>query len=225
MELKKKRLIVLAAGLVLLVLMILFGKYTKTLLSDADRFAELLRGSGIAGMAFMLLLVVVQVLLGVVPAGPFQIAAGYVYGPLQGAFLCVLGGMIGSVTAFLLVRRFGRRLLAVFCDEKKLESLERITGSPRWKVVLPLIFVIPGSPKDILSYAAGLTDFPLPLWAVVSSVGRLPAIILSALSGSALKDAQYGKAAAVLAVVCVISAAGGFLYRRCVSGMSGEEEN
>lgn len=222
MDQKKKRLLALAGTAVFVCMILLFGRYAKDLLSDADRFAAWLRGMGAAGEGIMVLLVIAQVLLAVVPGGPFQIAAGYVYGPVHGTLLCLLGSTIGSLITFLLVRRFGRGVIALFCGESQMKTLDRITASPRWKVVLPVIFVIPGSPKDLLSYAAGLTDLPVPVWLLIASLGRLPAIALSAVSGSAMQEAEYGKAAGVLALICVISAVGGILYRKYALGTRAE---
>lgn len=218
MSRKKKRLMVLAGAAVFAVLMVLFGRYAKDLFSDADSFASRLREMGPAGEGIMVLLVIAQVILAVVPGGPFQIAAGYVYGPVRGTLLCMLGSTIGSLITFFLVRRFGRGIIGLFCGRAQMETLDRITASPRWKVVLPFVFLIPGSPKDPLSYAAGLTDLPVPVWLLIASLGRLPAIALSAVSGSAVQEADYGKALGVLALICVISAAGGLLYRRYAAG-------
>lgn len=223
MKLKQKRALAVTAGIIFVTLMLLFGRYTKGLISDVDRFAAWLRGLGTTGEAVMVLLVVAQVILAVVPGGPFQIAAGYVYGPVRGTVLCILGCTAGSMISFLLVRRYGRRVIALFFGEDQMKTFDRIAESPRWKAVLPLLFLIPGSPKDLMSYAAGLTDLPAPLWILIASAGRLPAIILSAVSGSAVQKAEYGKAAAVLALICVISAAGGFLYHRYVQTEAGPE--
>ena len=100
MNQKKKRMLALAGAAAFVCLIILFGRYAKDLLSDADGFALRLRGMGTAGQAIMVLLVIAQVLLAVVPGGPFQIAAGYVYGPVQGTLLCLLGSTIGSLITF-----------------------------------------------------------------------------------------------------------------------------
>ena len=95
-----------------------------------------------------------------------------------------------------------------------MKTLDRITASPRWKVLLPVIFLIPGSPKDLLSYAAGLTDLSVPVWILIASLGRLPAIALSAVSGNAMQRADYRMAIGVLAFICIIGAIGGLVFRR-----------
>lgn len=64
-----------------------------------------------------------------------------------------------------------------------------------------LVFLIPGSPKDILSYAAGLTRIKLSTWVVINLFGRIPGILLSTLGGDRLLSGNYLLTAA-LSLAC-----------------------
>ena len=69
--------------------------------------------------------------------------------------------LLGSVTVFALVRRWGRGLVEVFFPADKLEKLHFLLHtSPKRTALFWLIFTVPGTPKDLLCYFAGLTDLP-----------------------------------------------------------------
>lgn len=68
--------------------------------------------------------------------------------------------------------------------------------------------MIPGTPKDLLCYFAGLTDIRLSLWLLICSLGRLPSIVTSTVGGDALGTSNYWFAAAVFAITLVISLVG-----------------
>ena len=86
-----------------------------------------------------------------------------------------------------------------------------------------LFFLIPGTPKDLISYAVGLTDLSLKKWILITAVGRFPAIYLSALSGTALGNQDYGIFILVLVIIGALSAAGYLVYRR-KNGKEGPKE-
>ena len=76
-----------------------------------------------------------------------------------------------------------------------------------------ILFALPGTPKDLLCYFAGLTDMGLLEWAVICSLGRLPSIITSTIGGSALGEKNYAAAAVTFGVTLCLSALGLIIYR------------
>ena len=73
--------------------------------------------------------------------------------------------------------------------------------------------MIPGTPKDLLSYFAGLTDISLTHWLLICSVGRLPSLVTSTIGGDALGTSDYGFAVIVFAVTLIISLLGLLIYK------------
>ena len=57
-----------------------------------------------------------------------------------------------------------------------------------------MLFLIPGTPKDFLTYFVGLTDMPVILWFLITFIGRFPSILLSSMSGGALESRNYAAA-------------------------------
>lgn len=64
-------------------------------------------------------------------------------------------------------------------------------SSPKRDLLFWIVFVVPGTPKDLLCYFAGLTDLSWGKWLLICSAGRLPSIITSTVGGSAVGGRQY----------------------------------
>lgn len=77
---------------------------------------------------------------------------------------------------------------------------------------------IPGTPKDILTYCAGLTDMPLGTWLLISTIARIPSVVTSTIGGNALGLQDYWFALAVFGVTLALSLGGWLLYRRMDKG-------
>lgn len=87
-----------------------------------------------------------------------------------------------------------------------------------------IIFMIPGTPKDLLSYVAGLTDISFPVWLMICSLGRIPSIITSTIGGNALGTKNYWFAIAVFAVTMAVSGVGIWIYDRICKRHAGDKK-
>ena len=124
-----------------------------------EQFRAWVDGHGAWGPLAYVAMVFLQVLVAIIPGEPLEIAGGYAFGAWAGTALCLLGAVLGSVTVFALVRRWGRGLVEVFFPADKLEKLQFLLHtSPKRTALFWLIFTVPGTPKDLLCYFAGLTD-------------------------------------------------------------------
>ena len=205
----------LALVLALLLMVLLSAMVGGPLLKFAkepEKFQAWVDSNGLWGRLAYMGMVIVQVVIALIPGEPFEIAAGYAFGALEGTVLCLTASTLGSLLVFGLVRRFGMRLVQIFFSREKLQTLRFLRASPRRDFLYLLIFMIPGTPKDLLCYFAGLTDVRFPVWLIICSLGRLPAIITSTVGGSALSEKNYWTAVAVFAVTFALSAVGMLIY-------------
>ena len=168
---------------------------------------------GFLGVLAFMGMNILQVLLAVIPGGPFEIGAGYAFGVVKGSLICDIAMTIASVIIFLFVKKFGLRFVELFVSKEKIESIKFLKSSKRSESIIFLLFLVPGTPKDLLSYLVGLTDMKLSHWIFICGVGRLPAIFLSALSGSALSSARYHLAIILIAAIIMLYVVGIILYR------------
>ena len=160
------------------------------------------------GMVFL------QVLVAIIPGEPLEIAGGYAFGAVWGTVLCLLGAFLGSAAVFAVVRKWGVPLVEVFFPQDKLDKLTFLKTSPKRTALLWLVFTVPGTPKDLLCYFAGLTDLRWTTWLLIASVGRLPSIITSTVGGNALGLQNYQFAAITFAATTVIAGVGLVIYRQ-----------
>lgn len=212
---KKYRYLILAISIVIIVGLTL-SIWTPLLnfIGDPDSLAIWIESAGIWGPIIFMLLNTLQVLLAVIPGGPFEVAAGALFGPWVGTLLCDIAMSIGGVITFLFVRKFGIKFIELFTTREKIESVKFLHSNNKSTTLLFLFFLLPGTPKDLMCYVAGLTDIKLSTWILINVVGRFPSILLSALGGSALSEQKYSIFFAVFAVIIVLYFLGSYLYKK-----------
>ncbi len=116
------------------------------------------------------------------------------YGPIGGLFVIFLGAFISSVIIFFAVRKFGRNFLYSFVSKEKIEKLEnsKLFSNPK-KIdsILFILFFIPGTPKDLFVYLAGLLPIKPTKFLLISTFARFPSIISSTIAGSSLVEGNW----------------------------------
>ncbi len=207
-------LILLALVLASALVFVFLWKPLTSVVSNPQKFREFIDSFGIWGRLVFVLMVVMQVIIAVIPGEPFEIAAGYIFGSFEGTVLCLLGILIGSIIIFLLVRKFGVKLVEVFFSRDKINSLRFLNTSKKATTLCFIIMFIPGTPKDLLSYFAGLTKITLPSWIFISVFARIPSVLTSSVGGSLLGNEKYLFAIITFAVTLVISIIGLLIYNR-----------
>ena len=214
---KQKKLIGWAAIAIFLLLSAVVGWFVGRPLvrfaSQPEQFRQWVDDHGLMGCAAYVGMVFLQVVVAVIPGEPLEISGGYAFGAVRGSLLCLLGAFLGSVAVFALVRRFGRELVDIFFPREKLEKLKFLQSSPKRDALFCLVFMVPGTPKDLLCYFAGLTDLSWGKWLLLCTVGRLPSVLTSTIGGDALGVKDYQFAVLVFAATLAVSAVGLLIYR------------
>ena len=170
--------------------------------------------SGLWGRVAFVGMVVFQLIIAIIPGEPLEMGAGYAFGAVEGTLLCILGCVIGSALVFLFVRRFGVKLVEVFFSREKIRSLRFLQDSRRLNLLTFIVFFIPGTPKDLLSYFIGLTDMKLGTWLLITGVARIPSIVTSTVTGDALGLQNYQFALIAFGATLLLSLGGILVYRR-----------
>ena len=183
------------------------------LAENPEKFRVWVDHSGIWGRLGFVAMVTIQVIVALIPGEPLELAAGYAFGALEGTVLSMAGILLGSWIVFALVRRFGVKLVQVFFSDREIKGLGFLSDPRKTKVITFLLMMLPGTPKDFLSYFAGLTRLTTVQWLSIVAIARIPSLLTSTLTGAAAGERNYFLAAAITAITLMISA-GGLLYYR-----------
>lgn len=216
-EEKKKSKLRIAIRILLVVLAAAFCVAMSVLMfqyvSETAKMEALMNKHPYVGRVIYVLMSFLQVVIALIPGEPVEIAGGYVFGTIEGTILYLIGATLGSLLVFGVVRKLGSELLEVFFSRENIKSLRFLQNSKRRNVLLAFIFILPGTPKDLLCYFAGLTDISFKVWLWVCSLGRLPSIVTSMLGGNALETKSYVSAIVVFAITILISLIGVLIYK------------
>lgn len=191
-KIKAFKLIVLIVAVIILIGIIFYLFPVMKNLSTIEgqvAFKEKVENSGIIGMLSLFGLQVAQIFLIILPGEPIEILSGMCYGALWGAIFVMTSAFIISTAIFFLVRKFGRKFVYNFCDEKKIAKIEnsKLFQNPKKvELMMLLLFLIPGTPKDLLVYLAGLLPINPIRFILISTFARFPSVITSTLVGAQL---------------------------------------
>ena len=210
-----KGIVSVAALVIASVLIFIFaGKPIIEWVKDPVAFRAWVKAHGIVGDIAFVGMMVLQVIVAIIPGEPLEIATGYAFGIWEGTLLCILGTVIGSCLVFAFVRTLGIRVVEFFFPREKIDELKFLKDEKKVDLIAFILFLIPGTPKDLLTYAVGLTKMRFTTWLLITSVARIPSIITSTIGGNALGSQRYIFAIVVFAATLVISGIGVLIYRR-----------
>ncbi|MDR1563757.1 MAG: VTT domain-containing protein [Oscillospiraceae bacterium] len=179
---------------------------------NPNEFKAYIDSYGIYGMLIFLGIQFLQVFIALIPGEFVEIGAGYAFGAIQGALLCLLGVAIASAIVFLLTKTLGVRMVHLFIDEKKLENNKLLNNPKRLNSLVFILYLIPGTPKDLFTYIVGLTKMKLRTFLLITTIARIPSVISSTLGGKYLMEKDWKSAAIVFGVTAAFSVAGYLFY-------------
>lgn len=158
---------------------------------------------------------IVQIIICIIPGQALQIAAGYLYGFWIGLVLSIIGATLGSIAVFYLARLLGHDAMQILFGERKINEMLGNLNSKKGMLLVFIIFLIPGIPKDLCTYAAGLSELRLKPFLIVSIIARSPGMMCSLAIGRQVMNGNY-TSAIVIAVIVAILFLFGLLFRNKV---------
>jgi uncharacterized membrane protein YdjX (TVP38/TMEM64 family) len=181
------------------------------LAKDPDNLKTMLSSYGGLGILIFILIQIIQVIIAFLPGELTQLAGGYIYGTFMGTIYSMTGITLGSIIVFFTSRFLGDSLLNLFMSKERFEKLSFLMNSPKAEMIMFILFVIPGMPKDSLSYLAGITPVKPVNFLVLSSLARFPALFVSSYVGANLQQGNFTMVVIIVVISCILLAAGFFM--------------
>ena len=198
------KLIVLLSIIIILPIILYFTcKDTLFNLEWLKKLPALLSNNRIAAMLIFVLLQALQVIICILPGQPIQFAASYMFGVIGGYIISIVGAIIGATIAFYLAKFLGADAIKILFGHEKVENYKRKINSGKGLLITLIVYLIPGLPKDLVGYVAGISNMTLLTFLIISSVGRTPGMLGSLLFGSFFEQ-KNTTAIVVLAAICAI---------------------
>ena len=189
---------------------ILFRDYFS--MDNLDRLQAFVAEHWIVGGLLFVAVCIIQVVIALIPGEAGEIAAGVIFGAWGGALLCLIGAILGSILVLLLVRKFGRKFVEALYPREKIDALPILNNPKRRNALIALLFFIPGTPKDLLTYVIGLTDVSIRQYVLLTTVARIPSILMSTVGGDAFGEGKFFKGLVIFGATALVSGAGYLIY-------------
>lgn len=157
---------------------------------DRERVKAFLNSLGPLSFFGFIILQTLQVVAAPIPGEVTGFIGGYLYGKGLGIVLSTIGLTAGSWLAFSLSRIFGRPFVDKFVKKETLDKYDYLLHHKGAFLVF-LLFLIPGTPKDILCYILGLGHLTTREFLVISTVGRFLGTVLLTVGGDFIHHQQY----------------------------------
>jgi len=212
-----KKLLVIIIWTAFIVGITAFGIWWMISLRDPEAlavFQNRIDSLGTGGWLVLLGIQFTQIVLAFIPGGPIQIVAGALYGPIGGLLLLLGGILLATAVIFALVHRYGHRVLDLFVNEKDISKYKFISTQVKLAPLVVILFLIPGTPKDALTYIFAFTPITFWKFTLLSVTARVPAILVSVFMGDTIIQGSYWFAAFLFVSNILLTLAGIIFLKR-----------
>ncbi len=191
-----------------------FGSGLWDIVKDPVNFKTWLSSFGGHDRILFVAVRALQTVVKIIPAEPLEIGSGYAYGTFMGLVYCLLGSVIGSVVILVMTKLLGKKIVEIFVPAGSIQNIRLFKDEKKVNLLVFILYLIPGTPKDVFTYLVGLTPInPVP-FLIISSFARIPSIVSSTWCGATLSDKNYLFAAAIFIATLLLGLLGGYIYGR-----------
>jgi len=180
---------------------------------NPEEFIMLIDSFGIFGFLVMLFIQIAQIIVALILGEIIEFVAGMLYGWLGGLLFCLFGTAVGQAIVFFAVRVLGESLVEKAAGSKAMIKYKFLRDEKRLKTVIFILYFLPGTPKDLLTYIVPVTKIRFTDFMIISLLARIPSIVTSTYGGDAFADKDYFSLAIVYGIILIISVGGMIIYR------------
>ncbi len=173
------------------------------LFTDRDQIKSFVTSFGAGAPVVFIIIQILQVLLAPFPGEATGFIGGFLFGTAKGFFYSSIGLTVGSLINFTIGRFLGKRYVRKLIPPAQLERIDNVVKR-QGVIVLFILFVFPGFPKDYLCLLLGLSAIPLKIFIILVAIGRMPGTLMLSLQGSYLFEQRYGWFAVIIGLCLVL---------------------
>lgn len=214
---KSKKMLILkiflfACCILLVALMIKYLPFIISITLSLTKFRDYIVSLGSLGAGVFIFFQMLQTVIAPIPGEVIQIAGGYIYGVPLGMIYTNIGFLLGAIIAFYFTRFIGTHFIEKLVKKEKFKWIMDIMDNKKFTIILFVIFLVPGIPKDFLLYVAGLTPIkPLKFFGIIL-VARFPSLLASVSIGSNINNGNY-MSTVIVSVIALIAFVIGLIYK------------
>ncbi|MFV0395927.1 MAG: TVP38/TMEM64 family protein [Coprobacillaceae bacterium] len=207
---------ILLSLLALGILSIVLYKHIYIIFMHPEIIKEFVLELGFGGQILFILIMSLRVIVAFLPAKPLESLAGYLYGPIGGLLITLLGIALGCVIVYGIVKIFGRKIVYRFFEKEKANDILNLQDEKKFEFIMLIVYLIPGTPKDAITYFLPLTTIRFIPFILISVLPRIPMVLASTISGQAIDNTQYIIVFIIFMGTAILSILGLWFYQRMV---------
>lgn len=191
------RYILTAIGiLVLVAVIILLFPIMKNIATEEGRlqFKNEMDNMGIFSAVVLFAMQFAQIFLVILPGEPMEILAGMCYGTFWGTVFIFASVFIISTFIVLLVKLLGTKFVYSIWDKHKIKRIKNnkaFKNKKKIEIIMTILFLIPGTPKDLLTYIGALLPIDPKRFIFISTFARFPSVISSTMAGANIVKGDF----------------------------------
>ncbi len=175
-------------------------------LDDISKIKNVINDGWIGSLVYVILLAI-QIMLVPINSIILIVPAMVIFGPLKAYLLSLVGLVIGSLFAFYMGRIFGLQFIAWLVGKEKAELWKKKLGD-NGKLMLPIFFLIPIFPDELICMLAGLSNIKITYFLCVVIITRAIDLAFTCFIGSIIPF--HGWWLALWAVVLILTFIGSY---------------
>lgn len=214
----------LAFVVLMVAIVVLAWPYIADVFSEGgvERLVERVQNAGAAGVLILLGMQFLQIIVAFIPGEVVQLAAGLMYGPWIGALIVLVGCVISSTVIYQLVHKLGAPFVQGMVSTEHLARFKEFEKTGKLDVIVFVLFLIPGMPKDVFTYIVPLTDMDYRRFILLTTIGRIPGVVGSTYAAAGFASGEVVGPVIVIGVLAIIAVLA-VVFREKIMDVVGKE--
>ncbi len=197
--------------------------YLEQILANGDHIRDNVLEYGPVGPLLFIIIQILQVVFAPVPGEATGALGGYLFGAFPGFIYSSVALTVGSGIAFSIGHLFRKIIRARYQETKIYRTFNHLVHKGEFTIPF-VLFLLPGFPKDILSYLLGMSIMPFKVFIFIAGIARIPGTLMLSFQGAKVYQEEYFQLLLLLVVSIAISVPC-YIYRKNILAFLNQSNN